>query len=595
MEKDENITNGAKLRQLAEAALETSFHEDGDLSGISPEDMENLIHELRVHQIELKMQNQELRRIQGDLEKARDRYSHLYDFAPVGYFTVSEKGIVTEANLTAATLLGMERSSLAGSLFSRFILNEDQDIFYLHRKQLLETEKPQSFRLHLVKTDGSEFYANLECIVVEEGDSCPKQIRMVVSDITEQKDLENQLRQAQKLEAIGTLAGGIAHDFNNILSAVIGFAEFALDDVEKGTHLADNLGEVLIGGKRAKLLVQQILTFSRKAPPKLAPLRIDVMVKETAMLLRSTIPTNIEIDVDIKSAKDPCVMGDESQIHQVILNLCTNAAHAMEAEGGKMTIGIDAITLDNGKAENISNLPPGKYVKLSVSDTGPGIASENVERIFEPYFSTKAPDRGTGMGLAVVDGIVKTHKGHIVAMSQTQSGAVFTVFLPMLEKIEYTPDGMPQAEMSGGREHILLIDDESSVVKLNKMILERLGYEVTASTRSPDALELFRSKPKDFDLVITDMTMPNLTGEKLAVELIKIRAGIPVIICTGYAKEMSGELFAKIGIKAVMYKPVNMAEMARTVRKVLDKAEGTTQQLSESGVFQSSFCKEHRN
>jgi DNA-binding NtrC family response regulator len=167
--------------------------------------------------------------------------------------------------------------------------------------------------------------------------------------------------------------------------------------------------------------------------------------------------------------------------------------------------------------------------------------------------------------------------------------------LPMLEKIEYTPDGMPQAEMSGGREHILLIDDESSVVKLNKMILERLGYEVTASTRSPDALELFRSKPKDFDLVITDMTMPNLTGEKLAVELIKIRAGIPVIICTGYAKEMSGELFAKIGIKAVMYKPVNMAEMARTVRKVLDKAEGTTQQLSESGVFQSSFCKEHRN
>jgi len=569
--KDSN--DASELRRRAEEKLKEATGGSEDLCGVSPERMAHLIHELQVHQIELKMQNDELRRIQEDLEKARDRYSHLYDFAPVGYFTVSEKGIVAEANLTAATLLGMERSSLVGSPFGRFILNEDQDIFYLHRKQLVETEKPQSCRLRLVKKNGSEFYANLESIVIEEGGNWQKQIRMVVSDITEQKNLENQLRQAQKMEAIGTLAGGIAHDFNNILSAVIGFAELALYDVEKGTNLADNLEEILTGGKRAKLLVQQILTFSRKAPPKLAPLRLDAIVKETVMLLRSTIPANIEIDVDIKSAVDPCVMGDESQIYQVILNLCTNAAHAMEAQGGKMTIGMDAITLDNGKAENISNLPPGKYVKLSVSDTGSGIAPENVERIFEPYFSTKEPDKGTGMGLAVIDGIVRTHKGHIVAMSQMRRGSIFTVFLPMLEKNEYLPDGMLQKGMPMGREHILLIDDEPSVIKLNKMILERLGYETTTRTSSLDALELFRSKPNDFDLVITDMTMPNLTGDKLAVELIKIRPDISIIICTGYGKVMSEELFAEIGIKAFAYKPVDMAELATMVRKVLDEAK----------------------
>lgn len=569
--KDSN--DASELRRRAEEKLKEATGGSEDLYGVSPERMAHLIHELQVHQIELEMQNDELRRIQEELEMARDRYSHLYDFAPVGYFTVSEKGIVAEANLTAATLLGMERSSLVGSPFGRFILNEDQDIFYLHRKQLEQTEKPQSCRLCLVKKDGSEFYANLESIVIEEKGNWQKQIRMVVSDITEQKKLENQLRQAQKMEAIGTLAGGIAHDFNNILSAVIGFAEFALYDVEKGTNLADNLEEILIGGKRAKLLVQQILTFSRKAPPKLAPLRLDAIVKETIMLLRSTIPANIEIDVDIKSVVDPCVMGDESQIYQVILNLCTNAAHAMEAQGGKMTIGIEAITLDNGKTENISNFPPGKYVKLSVSDTGPGIAPENVKRIFEPYFSTKEPGKGTGMGLAVVDGIVKTHKGHIVAMSQMRRGSVFTVFLPMLEKIEYLQEDILQKRMPVGREHILLVDDESSVIKLNKMILERLGYETTTSTSSLDALELFRSKPNDFDLVITDMGMPKLTGDKLAVELIKIRPDISIIICTGYVKAMSEELSAEIGIKAFAYKPVDMVELATMVRKVLDEAK----------------------
>jgi len=570
--KEENITDSAELRRLAESTLETSPDEDVDLSLLSPAEIKNLVHELRVHQVELRMQNEELKRVQGELETARDRYSHLYDFAPTGYFTINEKGTVTETNLTATTLLGVERSVLIGTPFSSFILVEDQDVFYLHRNQLMDSKKPQSCQLRMVKNDKRVFYANLECIAIEGGDGHPKQIRAAVIDITEQKDLENQLRQAQKMEAIGTLAGGIAHDFNNILAAVIGYTELAMDDVEKGTPLADNLEEVLIGGQRAKLLVQQILSFSRKRPGKMAPLYMGNCVQEALALLRSTIPADIEIGIEIHPQEDPCVMGDEVQIHQIILNLCTNAAHAMEAKGGKLTVGVDAVTLGNGKTVNLPNLPPGKYVKLSVTDTGSGISPENIERIFEPYFSTKEPGRGTGMGLAVVTGIVKAHKGDILVMSKPQRGTTFTVFFPLLEKAACTPEAMSREVLPRGTEHIFFIDDELPIVRLNKMTLEKLGYRVTTSISSPEALESFRMAPATFDLVVTDMTMPIMTGDRLTAELIKIRPDIPIIICTGYSKKMSKELAKKMGVKAFAYKPLDKAELAKTVRYVLDAA-----------------------
>ncbi len=576
MEKEENLPEGARLRRLAEADLQASADECCDFSQLSSKDMQGLIHELRVHQVELKIQNEELRRIQKELEEARDRYAHLYDFAPVGYFSVSEKGIIVEANLTAATLLGVDRSYLAGIPFSRFVLNEDQDILYLCRRQLLDTQKPQSCRLRMVKKDGIDFCANLECIVAEKGHGTPQQIRMVVSDITEQKNLENQLRQAQKMEAIGTLAGGIAHDFNNILAAMIGFTELALDDAQKGTVLEDNLQEILIGGKRAKLLVQQILTFSRKTPQKQVPFRLDALVQETARLIRSTLPANIRIDLDTNADMELWVMGNESQIQQVVMNLCTNAAHAMETEGGKLTIGIGDIELNRTKTGHYLNLSPGKYVKLMVSDTGAGMAPEIVERIFEPYFSTKESDKGTGMGLAVVDGIVKAHHGRIFAMTQVQKGTTFSVYLPRLEQIPCELHTKPLGKLPGGSEHILFIDDELPILRLIELTLEKLGYAVTTSASSLQALESFRVAPSMYDLVLTDMTMPDMTGDKLAVELSKIRPDIPVIICTGYSKSILKELTAQIGISAYVSKPIDRVELAKTIRKVLDEAKGST-------------------
>jgi two-component system, cell cycle sensor histidine kinase and response regulator CckA len=571
MERDKISAGSLELRRLAEKALEGTPDAHDDLSEMSSEEKSSLIHELCVHQIELKMQNEELRRIQGELEQTRDRYSHLYDFAPTGYFTGTEKGIITEANLTLASMLETERSALIGKSFTHFILQDDQDIYYKHRQRLMETEAPQTCELRLVKKKGHDFYARLECMVITNKGDDLKQTRAVISDISQQKELESQLRQAQKLEAIGTLAAGIAHDFNNILAVVLGFAELALADAEKESQLADHLEEIVIGSKRAKLLIQQILTFGRKSPQKLVPLRLDALAKETSRLLRSTIPANIDIEVDISPTVDPFVMGDETQINQIILNLCTNAAQVMINEDGKLTIGIDAITLD-GVANKVANLPPGEYVKLSISDTGQGISPENIERIFEPFFTTKEPGKGTGMGLAVVEGIVKAHKGHIAVMSQRQRGTTFTVFLPALEKMDPASDRMPQEMPTGGNEHILLIDDESSIVKLNKIILENLGYKVTTSTDSLEALESFRLAPSMFDLVITDMTMPKMTGNKLAAELIKSRPDIPVMICTGYGQEISKKVSTQIGIKAIVYKPVRIAELARVVRKVLDEA-----------------------
>ena len=271
-------------------------------------------------------------------------------------------------------------------------------------------------------------------------------------------------------------------------------------------------------------------------------------------------------------------MGDEVQVHQIVLNLCTNAAHAMEEKGGTLTIGVDVVTLGGEKALNLPNLPAGKYAKLTVTDTGSGILPENMERIFEPYFSTKEPGRGTGMGLAVVSGIVEAHKGHIQVMSNPQGGTTFTVFLPVAGEVLRAADRLSRAALPEGTEHILFIDDEPPIVKLNQMLLEKLGYRVTTRTSSVQALETFRMAPDTYDLVVTDMTMPNMNGDKLAAELIKIRPDIPVIICTGYSKKMTKELAAKMGIKALVYKPVDKADLAGKVRMVLDEAKGSTEE-----------------
>lgn len=393
-------------------------------------------------------------------------------------------------------------------------------------------------------------------------------------DITRQKQLEVKLRQAQKMETIGTLAGGIAHDFNNILSSVLGFTELALDAVEKETRVEEDLREVYAAGLRAKDLVTQILTFARQSDENVKPIQIGPIVEEVLKFVRSTIPTTIEIRHNIES--ESLIMGNETQVHQIIMNLCNNAAHAMEDDGGILDVSLTDVTIDRSLRSVGLNLIVGDYVEIKVADTGMGIEPHLVEKIYDPYFTTKKTGEGTGMGLAMVHGIVETYKGKIFVKSTFGKGAEFTVYLPVCREkkraLQPATESLPQ-----GQERVLVVDDEISITNINGRILSQLGYCVTTKNSSLEALELFRSSPNDFDLVVSDVTMPELAGDRLAYKLMQIRKDIPVILCTGYNKNIANFSDIEMGIKALIQKPIVKTDLAIIVREVLDKAKESAQ------------------
>lgn len=446
---------------------------------------------------------------------------------------------------------------------------------------LVEKDIPYNLEFEIRPITGPKKIITSIAEIIRDNSGTPLKVVGVVRDITEQKNAENeklllerQLRQSQKQESIGLLAGGIAHDFNNILSAVIGYTELALTKVERNSSLDSHLHQVLTAGIRAKDLVKQILTFARQSDEEFKPVRVDNIVREVLRLLRSTIPTTIEIRQSLDS--ESTVMGNPTQIHQIFMNLCTNAAHAMEGESGVLKIGLNDVTLDENAASENKKLTPGKYLQITVSDTGTGIGPSFIDSIFDPYFTTRGIGKGSGLGLAVVHGIVESNGGMITVSSELGKGSLFTIYLPVIQEVQrFHPD---EAEkIPTGTERILFIDDELPIAELGKKLLEQLGYSVTTRTGSAEALEFFKVNPQEFDLIITDMTMPNLTGDKLAVELMKVRPDIPVILCTGYNKWISNELASSIGIRAFVYKPIITADMARIVRDVLDGTKGLNQ------------------
>ena len=819
---------GSELRQRAEKELAIEAGSTELLSEMSAEKMASLIHELQVHQIELEMQNEELRQIQNELEKTRDRYSHLYDFAPMGYFTVNTRGIIREANLhhrlhvrrgsgrfdrkaffpvcsgimiransmkpaaasgnRGAPVLQAAAREKDGHLFyarieCTVITNKGDDskqiwaavsdiadqeraealqesetflktlidtiptpVFYKDRdgkylgfnrafetffgetkeqligksvfdinppelagicnaqddelfnrggcsvtslrvknahgelrdlsstRQFLLTAKgavvgligaliditdrkqaeeklrkseilhreaqrvakighweldspsgtpfwseeifhifgldpvvsPPSFAAHadiiydenwdllensiqelstigtffdiefrILRSDGETRWMHAKGSADKSEDGGIGRMFGTAQDITDRKKaeedrnkLQSQLQQSQKMEAVGTLAGGIAHDFNNILAIILGNTELASRDVPDSNPASESLKEIYRASIRAKDMVRQLLAFSRKSDEENMPIDMAPIIKESMKMLRSAIPTSVEFKQHISD--DPCnILGDAAQINQIVMNLVTNAADAMSEEGGLLEVTLEKIILQEEKTCFDWVLSPGPYVRLRMKDTGEGIEPEIMERIFDPYYTTKEVGKGTGMGLSVIHGIVKRHGGGILVESEIGKGTLFEIYFPALEETA-EEEKEPEGEIKGGSERILFVDDEESMVNLNRQRLERLGYQVKSTTKPLDALEWFRADPDQFDVIITDMTMPRMTGDRLAAEVLKIRPNMPVIICTGYSERMSAKKAEALGVSKYIEKPIDLRNLASSLREVLE-------------------------
>ena len=669
---------------------------------VSPEKTAKLLEDLRLHQVELEMQNEELKKAQQVIEEGRQRLADLYDFAPVGYLTLNAQNVVEEANLTAATLLGTVRQVLVGASFLQYVDSHYAAEYRRHHERVVKSRAKAVCELRLQKRDGNVFWARMESVPVTPGfdDGDPVLLRTVFTDITERKEaeeallegeekyrvlvesvnsiiarldgegrviflndygrdffgyseeelwgtglvgtilppgqygldakefliymadhpedyrereiemvrrngekvwvswmvrtlydekgvftgmlavgndvterrrLEGEIRQAQKMEAIGTLAGGIAHDFNNILAGIIGFAEMIEEDSLPGSKDARRAQRIITAASRGADLVRQILAFSRKAEIAREPLSLSPLIGETVRFLRSSLPATIEIQLAVK-ASDDTVLASPSEIQQILMNLVTNASFAMMDTGGIIRAVITNVVFEPESPILDPDIEPGEYVQISVQDSGSGMSPDIMQRIFEPFFTTKGVGQGTGMGLAVVFGIVKSLHGAISVESERGIGSTFRVLLPMARAAKKDED--PEAVLPpGGTERILFVDDEELIAEWGQTALEGLGYAVTVITDSEKALVVFTLDPSNFDLVIVDQTMPKMTGFHLARRLLATRADIPIILCTGHSETVSPEYAKEAGIKEFLMKPLRKRQLAEAVRKVLDTRE----------------------
>ncbi len=448
---------------------------------------------------------------------------------------------------------------------------EGDDLFLRELQMILKNGKVWSGRFKGRKKGGAEYDGEATISPVRDEKNAIVNFVAVKRDITQDLILENRVRQAEKANAIGTLAGGIAHDFNNILGAILGYAQLIEININDCRKISDYIQLVQKAGRRAADLVKQILTFSRQAEIEKKPVDLRLIVKETLKFMRASLPATIEIRQNV-STDAGMVLADPTQIHQIIMNLCTNAFHAMKDTGGVLDVRLAPMVISPLESATTEGLEPGNYLKLSVSDTGTGMEPEILKRIFDPYFTTKKVGEGTGLGLAVVQGIVQQHNGLIQVHSQPGKGTAFHVFLPAIADIaESKPEKL--IHLPSGNETILFVDDEKDLIQIGVDMLEQLGYHVVAMDNPTQALTKFQNTPAIFDLVITDMTMPKMTGYQLAGEMRKTRPDIPIILCTGAGASDAAERCRAIGIAGLLRKPISLDDLAETVHQVLAESK----------------------
>lgn len=508
----------------------------------------------------------------GQLQASERRYRELFEETHDMVFITSTDGKILDINPAGISLLGFSSKSdaLGVDIETDLYVNPKDRSTYIN--EIKQKGFVEEYEINLKRKDGEKISVLVTASLVTDEEQGIDLIRGILRDITEKKKLQQQLEQSQKMEAIGTLAGGIAHDFNNILGVIGGYLDLTVTELEEGTAVRKNIDRVIASTNRAKDLVKQILTFSRRDSRDIRPLRISLIVKEALKLLRSTLPATIEIRQDIK-AETGIVLAEPTQIHQVMMNLCTNAAHAMRESGGVLEVKLAEVELDEDSAAGYNDAAPGRYLRLTVSDTGHGIVPDIIKRIFDPYFTTKNPGEGTGMGLAVIHGIVKSLDGEITVSSEPGSGTTFHVILPASRDAEETYDVEGLKEESdvprGKNERILLVDDEYLLVNVGQRLLEMIGYRVATATNGFEALAAFQEEPGEFDIVITDFTMPRMTGVQLSKKLLDIRPDIPIILCTGFSESVTADQAIKLGIRKLLFKPIDRDTMAHAIRDVL--------------------------
>jgi len=490
-----------------------------------------------------------------------------------GVITFDAKGAIQYVNPSFVALCGVPAEESIGVNIHDFECGKRNPIFYRAILSVFNSNKVFSGHFVNKKRDGTEY--DMDARIAPVFDNSGKLVRYVITirDVSESVDLQHQLRQAQKMEALATLSGGIAHDFNNILAIIITNMEMSLEDVEPNSHLHKSMGLVLKAGLRGKSLVKQFLTMSRQDEQPEKNVKIEEIIGECLLLLRSTLPTTIELRKQINPVG--MISADPTQIHQVIINLCTNAGDAMREQGGVLDLTLSEVELNHYDVARYHGLKPGKYVKLIVADTGHGMDREVLERIFDPFYTTKSQGKGTGLGLSTAHGIIKNHRGYIAANSIVNVGTTFVILLPIaVEKESSTTTDIPSVQMVAGKGRILFVDDETDYVTGMQTALERMGYVITAETDSIRMLDIFRNNPDDFDLLITDQTMPHMTGAVLAQNILTIRPDFPIILCSGSSPDadtaVSPEKASNMGIRKVLMKPVGRNELNQAIQQLLN-------------------------
>jgi two-component system, cell cycle sensor histidine kinase and response regulator CckA len=718
---DEKHSEGklSRLRIRAEKTLSGEPSDREDFSALSPEEIKRLVHELRVHQIELEMQNDNLREAQVNLEELKDRYLDLYDFAPAGYFTLNEQGLILEANLTAVRLLGVDRRKLIERPFSRFVCEEFIDAYYSHLRKVFETGSKQTCEIGVTRDDGTHFHAQLESVAAQDESGGFSRCRTILSDITDRKNAEdalrksqselhaiydyapvmmcvldgqrqvlyanrafadfvgknqsdlragsacgvfgcinalddprgcgygpqcescsvrlaiedtyktglghrnieyrstlvgsglqrevvllgstaiieagdrtsvllcleditdrkkaeeereslrNQLLQAQKMEAIGTLTGGIAHDFNNLLTIMNGYTEMILMDTTEDDPIYADLRNILQTGRKGAELIQRLLSLTGQTAINVEPMDLNHRIEETKNLVDRTFPKMIEIET-ILTPDLPMVNADAGQIDQLLMNLCVNSKDAMP-DGGHLRIETRNTTVAEDYCRLNVRAKPGLYVMIAVADTGIGMSKETMDRIFDPFFTTKGWDfkKGTGLGLSVAKGIVEQHNGWMTCESEPGIGTTFRVYFPAIEESSVVRKPDPIAETVRGTEKILLVDDEEHVRDLGKRILERAGYTVITASNGREALETYVREQSDIALIVLDLIMPQMGGQRCLEEMLKINPHVKAIISTGHSLDARERLHLAALAKAFVDKPYKVGQLVQTIKKFL--------------------------